>query len=62
MGHDYRPGLQIEAKAWAGSKAGGCVVGEVGQDAQPQGAQSSSRPSVCGSESNIYKPPYEVSQ
>lgn len=62
VGCDYRAGLQRDT--WAGSQAGGCVVGEVRQDAQQQAPRAAADPSVCGSESglNIYKPPHEDSQ
>lgn len=63
MGCDYRAGLPTDS--WAGSQAGGCVVGEVRQDAQQQAPRAEPDPSVCGSESglnNIYKPPPEDSQ
>lgn len=43
VGCDYR--AELQRHTWAGSRAGGCVVGEVRQDAQqPAGAQRSSRP------------------
>lgn len=63
VGCDYRAELQRDS--WAGSQAGGCVVGEVRQDAQQQAPRAAADPSVCGSESglnNIYKPPREDSQ
>lgn len=63
VGCDYRAGLQRDT--WAGSWAGGCVVGEVRQDAQQQAPSAAADPSVCGSESglnNIYKPPHGDSQ
>lgn len=60
VGCDYRAGLQRDT--WAGSWAGGCVVGELRQDAQRQAPRAAADPSVCGSGSglnNIYKPPHE---
>ena len=45
---------QICREQWRhglGPREIGCVVGEMGQDAQWLGAQSTSRPSVCGTTS-----------
>lgn len=59
VGCDYR--AEVQRHTWAGSQAGGCVVGEVRQDAQQQAPRAAADPSVFGL-NKIYKPPHEDRQ